>query len=171
MVGYSDIPPLIPPPSHLPSLSLHSIPRNLQSLPHIVYYKPYPAAITTTNTQISTSHHHSPLINIALTTPLTLTSLTQPLTTLITTTHYLHVPSVLTYTHRITGIRKAPQMTSENWKELSPVGLWAALAHAFSVLALGAGTSSSSSISSRTFENNSDLLRIIDNYLDLLRGI
>ena len=41
--------------------------------------------------------------------------------------------------HRITGIRKAPQMTSENWKELSPVGLWAALAHAFSVLALGAG--------------------------------
>ena len=31
-------------------------------------------------------------------------------------------------------------MTSENWKELSPVGLWAALAHAFSVLALGAGT-------------------------------
>ena len=30
-------------------------------------------------------------------------------------------------------------MTSENWKELSPVGLWAALAHAFSVLALGAG--------------------------------
>jgi hypothetical protein len=39
----------------------------------------------------------------------------------------------------ITGIRKAPQMTTENWKELSPVGLWAALAHAFSVLALGAG--------------------------------
>ena len=32
-------------------------------------------------------------------------------------------------------------MTSENWKELSPVGLWAALAHAFSVLALGAGMS------------------------------
>lgn len=30
-------------------------------------------------------------------------------------------------------------MTLDNWKELSPVGLWAALAHAFSVLALGAG--------------------------------
>jgi hypothetical protein len=30
-------------------------------------------------------------------------------------------------------------MTADNWKELSPVGLWAALAHAFSVLALGAG--------------------------------
>jgi len=39
----------------------------------------------------------------------------------------------------ITGIRKAPQMTSDNWKELAPVGLWASLAHAFSVLALGAG--------------------------------
>eukprot|EP00981_Chlorochromonas_danica_P007506 scaffold1767_cov178-Ochromonas_danica.AAC.11 len=33
----------------------------------------------------------------------------------------------------------APKMTSENWKELTPVGVWAALAHAFSVLALGAG--------------------------------
>ena len=42
---------------------------------------------------------------------------------------------------RITGIRKAPQLTAENWKELSPVGLWASLAHAFSVLALGAGES------------------------------
>jgi len=40
---------------------------------------------------------------------------------------------------RITGLRKAPVMTSDNWKELSPVGLWTALAHAFSVLALGAG--------------------------------
>lgn len=39
----------------------------------------------------------------------------------------------------LTGIRKAPEMTVENWKEISPVGLWAALAHAFSVLALGAG--------------------------------
>jgi len=39
----------------------------------------------------------------------------------------------------ITGLRKAPQMTTENWKELAPVGLWASLAHAFSVMALGAG--------------------------------
>jgi len=37
------------------------------------------------------------------------------------------------------GIRKAPELTADNWKELSPVGLWASLAHAFSVLALGAG--------------------------------
>jgi len=39
----------------------------------------------------------------------------------------------------ITGLRKAPEMSTENWKEIAPVGLWAALAHAFSVLALGAG--------------------------------
>ena len=39
----------------------------------------------------------------------------------------------------LTGARKAPSMTMDNWKELSPVGLWASLAHAFSVLALGAG--------------------------------
>merc|ERR1711988_818152 len=39
----------------------------------------------------------------------------------------------------ITGVRDKPNMTSDNWKELSPVGLWASLAHAFSVLALGAG--------------------------------
>lgn len=39
----------------------------------------------------------------------------------------------------ITGLRKAPSMTVDNWKELSPVGLWASLAHAFSVMALGAG--------------------------------
>jgi len=38
-----------------------------------------------------------------------------------------------------TGIRNKPQLTSANWKELLPVGLWASLAHAFSVLALGAG--------------------------------
>jgi solute carrier family 35 protein E1 len=38
-----------------------------------------------------------------------------------------------------TGLRKAPELTTDNWKELSPVGLWASLAHAFSVLALGAG--------------------------------
>lgn len=39
----------------------------------------------------------------------------------------------------LTGLRKAPALTTDNWKELSPVGMWAALAHAFSVLALGAG--------------------------------
>ena len=39
----------------------------------------------------------------------------------------------------LTGLRDKPNMTTENWKELSPVGLWASLAHAFSVLALGAG--------------------------------
>ena len=39
----------------------------------------------------------------------------------------------------LTGIRDKPNMTVANWKELSPVGLWASLAHAFSVLALGAG--------------------------------
>lgn len=39
----------------------------------------------------------------------------------------------------LTGIRDKPNMTADNWKELSPVGLWASLAHAFSVLALGAG--------------------------------
>lgn len=39
----------------------------------------------------------------------------------------------------LTGIRAAPEMTSDNWKEIAPVGVWASLAHAFSVLALGAG--------------------------------
>jgi len=39
----------------------------------------------------------------------------------------------------LTGLRSSPEMSSENWKEIAPVGLWAALAHAFSVLALGAG--------------------------------
>jgi solute carrier family 35 protein E1 len=39
----------------------------------------------------------------------------------------------------LTGIRKTPELTADNWKELSPVGLFASLAHAFSVLALGAG--------------------------------
>lgn len=39
----------------------------------------------------------------------------------------------------LTGVRSAPKLTAENWKELSPVGVWAALAHAFSVLALSAG--------------------------------
>lgn len=37
------------------------------------------------------------------------------------------------------GLRNKPDMTAENWKEIAPVGLWASLAHAFSVLALGAG--------------------------------
>lgn len=39
----------------------------------------------------------------------------------------------------LTGLRKSPNLTLENWKELAPVGLFASLAHAFSVLALGAG--------------------------------
>lgn len=39
----------------------------------------------------------------------------------------------------LTGLRKAPELSLDNWKELSPVGLFTALAHAFSVLALGAG--------------------------------
>lgn len=39
----------------------------------------------------------------------------------------------------LTGLRAKPSMTMENWKEIAPVGLWASLAHAFSVLALGAG--------------------------------
>lgn len=38
---------------------------------------------------------------------------------------------------RLLGIKKAPEMSADNWKELAPVGLWASLAHAFSVLALG----------------------------------
>ena len=37
------------------------------------------------------------------------------------------------------GLRKSPELTADNWKSLAPVGLWASLAHAFSVLALGAG--------------------------------
>jgi solute carrier family 35, member E1 len=39
----------------------------------------------------------------------------------------------------LTGLRKAPELTLDNWKELTPVGVWASLAHAFSVMALGAG--------------------------------
>lgn len=39
----------------------------------------------------------------------------------------------------LTGYRKKPDLTTDNWKALAPVGLWAALAHAFSVMALGAG--------------------------------
>ena len=36
-------------------------------------------------------------------------------------------------------MRKSPDLTIDNWKALAPVGLFASLAHAFSVLALGAG--------------------------------
>ena len=39
----------------------------------------------------------------------------------------------------ITGLRKSPDMTVENWKELAPVGLWASLSHAFSVLSMAVG--------------------------------
>ena len=56
----------------------------------------------------------------------------------------MYLISTLSYTpiypQWLTGIRKAPKMTGENWKELAPVGVFTALAHAFSVLALGAGT-------------------------------
>jgi solute carrier family 35 protein E1 len=37
------------------------------------------------------------------------------------------------------GLRKAPKMTLDNWKELAPIGLWSAGAHGGSVVALGAG--------------------------------
>jgi solute carrier family 35 protein E1 len=39
----------------------------------------------------------------------------------------------------ITGIRPAPKMTLADWKEMAPVGIWAAMAHSLSVLALSAG--------------------------------
>lgn len=39
----------------------------------------------------------------------------------------------------LTGLRKSPDMSFDNWKEMAPIGLFASLAHAFSVLALGAG--------------------------------
>lgn len=39
----------------------------------------------------------------------------------------------------LTGLRKSPDMSLDNWKEMAPIGLFASLAHAFSVLALGAG--------------------------------
>jgi hypothetical protein len=39
----------------------------------------------------------------------------------------------------LTGVRKSPDLTLDNWKELSPVGLWAALSHAFSVLSMAVG--------------------------------
>lgn len=39
----------------------------------------------------------------------------------------------------LTGMRPAPQLTVENWKELAPVGLFASLSHAFSVLSMAVG--------------------------------
>lgn len=39
----------------------------------------------------------------------------------------------------LTGMRRAPEMTADNWKELAPVGLWASLSHAFSVLSMAVG--------------------------------
>lgn len=39
----------------------------------------------------------------------------------------------------LTGLRKAPELTSDNWRELAPVGLWASLSHAFSVLSMAVG--------------------------------
>lgn len=39
----------------------------------------------------------------------------------------------------LTGIRPAPQLTVENWKELAPVGLFASLSHALSVLSMAVG--------------------------------
>lgn len=32
----------------------------------------------------------------------------------------------------LTGFRKKPELSTENWKELAPVGFFASLAHAFS---------------------------------------
>jgi len=39
----------------------------------------------------------------------------------------------------LTGMRKAPELTADNWKELAPIGLWASLSHAFSVLSMAVG--------------------------------
>jgi len=39
----------------------------------------------------------------------------------------------------LTGLRKAPKLTLGNWQEMAPIGIFAALAHAFSVMALSAG--------------------------------
>lgn len=39
----------------------------------------------------------------------------------------------------LTGLRKAPELSADNWKELAPVGLWASLSHAFSVLSMAVG--------------------------------
>jgi len=37
------------------------------------------------------------------------------------------------------GLRKKPEMSTDNWKEMVPAGFFSSLAHAFSVMALGAG--------------------------------
>lgn len=39
----------------------------------------------------------------------------------------------------LTGMRKAPELSADNWKELAPVGLFASLSHAFSVLSMAVG--------------------------------
>jgi solute carrier family 35 protein E1 len=39
----------------------------------------------------------------------------------------------------LTGLRKKPELTADNWKEMVPAGFYSSLAHAFSVMALGAG--------------------------------
>ena len=39
----------------------------------------------------------------------------------------------------LTGFRKSPSLTMDNWKEMGQIGLFTSLAHAFSVLALSAG--------------------------------
>jgi len=67
-------------------------------------------------------------------------------------------------------VRKAPQLTLDNWKELAPVGLWACLAHAFSVMALGAGAVSFGQIVKAAepvfaAANNAVLLKEIDHPL------
>ncbi len=57
--------------------------------------------------------------------------------------HYFKFVFIISlfFKNRALGIRKSPKMTLDNWKELAPVGVFTALAHAFSVLALGAGMS------------------------------
>lgn len=37
------------------------------------------------------------------------------------------------------GIRSTPSLTGQNWAELAPIGLFSALSHALSVVAMGAG--------------------------------
>lgn len=39
----------------------------------------------------------------------------------------------------ILGLRTAPKMTTENWMQMAPIGIFAAGAHGGSVVALGAG--------------------------------
>ena len=51
----------------------------------------------------------------------------------------LLVGVLLVFPMWLTGLRKAPELTAENWKELAPVGLFASLSHAFSVLSMSAG--------------------------------